>query len=158
MEDAAGCLVLIFPVLMIAAGFVVGRMTEGAHLRDLDRREAEVRGMLVTDLRRFPGGVLNQPTPVLVQGEVCIATDYWKSFASSIRKIFGGEMKSYQTLIDRARREAVLRMLEEAKRQGYNAVCNVRLETADIGGAALSAKQGAVTVEILASGTAYRTS
>lgn len=158
-DAAAGCVVLLFlfsPLILLVVFFFIGRLTEGGHLRRLARREAAVRGMLVTDLRRFPGDVETGKPPALVVGEACIATDYWKSFLSSIRKIFGGEMRSYQTLVDRARREATLRMLETARSLGYNAVCNVRLDTADVGGAAMAAKQVAVTIEILATGTAYR--
>lgn len=158
-DAVAGCIVLLFlfsPLIFLLVFFFIGRMTEGMHLRRLARREEAVRGMLVTDLRRFPGDVETGKTPAMVVGEACIATDYWKSFLSSIRKIFGGEMKSYQTLVDRARREATLRMLESARTLGYNAVCNVRLDTADIGGGSMAARQVAVTIEMLATGTAYR--
>ena len=42
-------------------------------------------------------------------------------------------MKSFQTLLTRARREATLQLLELARDNGYNAVCNIRLDMADIG-------------------------
>ena len=87
-------------------------------------------------------------------GEVVIATDYLKSFQATIRKIFGGRLGSYQTLLDRARREALLRVIEQAQDQGYNAVCNVRLETADVGGN--TSQRRVAMVGILGSGTAYQ--
>ena len=43
-----------------------------------------------------------------------LVCDYLKNFLSRIRNIFGGEMKSYRTLMVRARREALLRIVEQA--------------------------------------------
>ena len=83
----------------------------------------------------------------LVLGQAVIASDYLKRFLARLRNIFGGEMRSYETLLTRARREAILRMLDRARTMGYDAVCNVRINTATIG-------RG--MVEALASGTAYR--
>lgn len=87
--------------------------------------------------------------------EVVIATDYLKSFLAALKKLIGGEVKSYLSLVERARREAILRVLEEARRQGYNAVCNIRLVASDIGGSAHQRK-GAAMVTLIASGTAYQ--
>ena len=66
--------------------------------------------------------------------------------------LFGGRVKSYESLLDRARREALLRMKEEAVARGYAAVINVRLETTRM---ASSRRKGKATagVEILAFGT-----
>ena len=89
----------------------------------------------------------------MVRGEAVIATDYLKTFLARIRNILGGEVKSYRSLMLRARREAILRMLEQARQQGYDAVCNVRLNTADIGG--MATRRRAAMVEIFATGTAY---
>ena len=59
-------------------------------------------------------------------------------------------------LFDRARREATLRMLESAKAQGYNAVCNVRFGGMDIGGNTSAGGKKANQMAIVAvSGTAY---
>ena len=46
-----------------------------------------------------------------------------------------------------------MRIIEQARSQGYNAVCNVRLETADVGGS--SSRRRAAMAAILASATAY---
>jgi uncharacterized protein YbjQ (UPF0145 family) len=111
-------------------------------------------GMLVTNLKNFPGSQPGQSPPCMLIGETVIATDYFKSFLAKLRNIFGGEVKSYQTLLVRARRESLLRILVQAQEQGYNAVCNVRYENADVGGNSRM-KKGSAMVCILASGTAY---
>jgi uncharacterized protein YbjQ (UPF0145 family) len=138
---------------LIIVGLISGSLTERRHLVRLGQRELLVSYMVVTQLRSFPAAVIGNTPPTLLIGEAVIATDYFKSFLASIRKWFGGELRSYQSLLSRARREATLRVLEDARRQGYNAVCNLRYETADVGGNSTDRK--VVTVAILASGTAY---
>ncbi len=136
---------------LLGLGF--GATTERRHLSSLTRREEALADMLVTDLKRFPGGADASAGVLMVTGEAAIATDYLKTFLADLRKLVGGELRSYQSLMLRARREAVLRMLEEARSQGYDAVCNVRLNTSNISG--ISRKRPPV-VEMLATGTAYR--
>lgn len=144
---------IVIPIFFLILAWITGRTAERRHLRSLDRREQALKDMLVTDIKTFPGGADPRRQAALVHGGAVIATDYLKSFLAGIRKIFGGELHSYRSLMERARREAILRMLQEAHRQGYNAVCNVRLNSADIGG--MTGKRGAAMVECFASGTAY---
>jgi len=145
---------LSVPVLLLLIGLVVGTTTERLHLGRLASREREFAGMSVTDIRTFGPGADPSKHAALVSGEAVIATDYLKSFLAGFRKILGGELRSYRSLMGRARREALMRLLAEARRKGFNAVCNVRYETADIGG--FTGKRGAVMVECFAYGTAYR--
>jgi len=88
-----------------------------------------------------------------VTGSAVVATDYFKVFASSLQNLFGGEMREYETLVTRARREALVRMLDEAHRKGANAIYNVRLETSTVGGQQQKKSGG---VEVLAYGTALK--
>jgi uncharacterized protein YbjQ (UPF0145 family) len=145
------------PIMLLAIGLFAGGYAERRHLRDLDRREAATRDMFVTQVKSFPGYRGGAHAPQIIFGEVVIGADYLKTFLAGIRNLFGGEIGSYETMLVRARREAQLRIVEDARLQGYNAVCNVRLETADIGGNAATQgkKTGLVMAAILASGTAY---
>ena len=63
-----------------------------------------------------------------------MGTGRLRQFQASIRTTFGGEIKGYQDVLDRARREAQLRMIEAAKQHGAQGVINVRFETTDVGG------------------------
>ena len=90
---------------------------------------------------------------VLVTGSVVISIDYFKRLLALIRNIFGGRVSSYESLVERARREALLRMKEQAAQHGCAMVVNVRLETAAIGYRANS-KQQIGSVETIAYGTA----
>ena len=137
----------------IAIGWIWGSANEARHYRSIRARERLFSKMLITQLKTFPGLVSTSTKSSLVVAEVVIATDYLKSFLAGVRKIIGGEMKSYLSLVDRARREAVLRLAQRAHAEGFNAVCNVRMETSDIGGMSKGGKT--VMVTLVASGTAY---
>lgn len=153
MDDLIGLVCsLTIPLFMLGLGLFVGGHTERRHFRDIEQREAALSDMLVTQLKSFPDAIPGEP-PCLMVAEVVIGTDYLKSFLAGLRKIFGGELRSYQSLLTRARSEACLRIQEEARRRGYNAVCNLRFESADVGGNATMRKTGMAA--IIASGTAY---
>ncbi len=141
-------------VFLLAIGLFVGGAIERRHFAHLDEREAQNSGFLVTQLKSYPGAVAGDPPPTMLCGEAVISSDYLKTWLGGIRKIFGGEMKSYQSLLVRARREALQRVVEQARSMGYNAVCNVRYASTDISGASKSRRR-AVMVTILASATAY---
>jgi len=47
------------------------------------------------------------------------------------------------------------KLIEQARGMGYNAVCNVRLEPADVSGAITNPKKKSVMVCIIATATAY---
>ena len=60
-------------------------------------------------------------------------------------------MKSYESLVDRARREAILRMKEQAIERGAILVTSVRIETSSI---SKGQRQTIGSIEVLAYGTA----
>lgn len=154
MEAILSWIYILAPVFLLLLGLIAGQITERRHFRNLTEREHRLSAMTVTNLKTFAGSVDTSLTPYLVNVEVVIASDYMKSFLTGIRKIFGGEMRAYEKIVVRARREVLLRLKEQAAENGCNALCNLRLETADIGGG--TKRRGAAMVEVLASATAYR--
>lgn len=117
---------------LITLGYFVGRVLENRHLAELDRREAATASVVVVDVKTLPAAI-EAADGSLVMGEVVIASDYFKTFAASLRNIVGGEVKSYQTMLSRARREARLRMVEQAQAVGSELVVNVRFEWSAVG-------------------------
>ena len=85
-------------------------------------------------------------------GNVVISQDYFKRFAASIKGILGGNIRVLEPLLERARREALIRMKGVAHARGYD-IINVRIETAALASARRNGK-GTAGVEILAFGTA----
>lgn len=158
MEDLIGLLLTFgFFFFFIMLGFIGGGISERRHLESLREREEATQGMLVTQLRSFPESEPADTTPKAMFAEVVISSDYLKTILGMIRNLFGGELRSFQALLDRARREALLRLKEQALADGYDAICNVRMETADLAGRGANSKNKMYMASILASATAYRT-
>jgi len=145
---------LIALVCLLGLGFAVGGRRERHHLKHLKHGEAETAHLPATTGLSLPGNPLARE-PSLVTGSVVISVDYFKRFMASLRIITGGRIPSYETLLSRARRDAVLRMKQEAIEQGAHGIINVRIETARL--ATGRGDDGIAGVEVLAYGTAIRT-
>ena len=143
---------LIVFLSLLLLGYLAGSWAERRHYRSIERRERELLKLaVVTAEGSFPPERIG--TASLVTGSVVISIDYFKRLLAILRNIFGGRVKSYESLVDRARREAILRMKESARDLGAGMVINMRLETATIGKNA-NRKKRIGSVEAIAYGTA----
>ncbi|WP_300426037.1 YbjQ family protein [Thalassolituus sp.] len=140
---------LYFLALLII-GYLFGKWAEKRHYRSIHEREDSLRDLLVLPVRVPEPQHLSHDS-TLVTGSVVISVDYFKTVAASLRNLFGGRVGAYETLIDRARREATLRMQEDAQLKGAELIYNVKYETSRIGD---NAGKGLGSVEVLAYGTA----
>ncbi|HEY9737313.1 MAG TPA: heavy metal-binding domain-containing protein [Trichocoleus sp.] len=143
---------IIFAVL-IGVGYFVGKSQESQHYASLRLRESQTHSLTMTNIGRL------QPMPEaaaaeMVVGSVVIASDYFKTFAATILSLFGGRLTVYESLLERGRREALLRMKEQALDWGATRIINVRLESADLGSQGTT--NGLVSVEVIAYGTALK--
>jgi uncharacterized protein YbjQ (UPF0145 family) len=137
-------------VVLLAAGYLVGRRVDRLHYRSIAERERTWLPVPAVTAK-----TLHDPRPVaesrLVVGSVVVSVDFYKRFLMGIRTLIGGESVSYATLIDRARREALLRMKESCP--GADLFLNCRLETVTI----FKGVRGTTgSVEVVAYGTAVR--
>ena len=138
-------------LILLTGGYVFGRIAERRHYRSIIHREAAFRRIPVFATRHLPDDLEPDVRTTLVMGSVVISVDYFKRFLAGLRMLVGGRMKSYESLIDRARREAVLRLQDEARRKGAKSVFNIKFETASI---SKGARDTVGSVEVLAYGTA----
>jgi uncharacterized protein YbjQ (UPF0145 family) len=141
---------LIIFLLLLSAGYIFGQIAEKKHFKSIIHREEELRSLLIFN-ERFPPPGMGVPDTQLVGGNVVISIDYFKHITASLRKLLGGRLSAYESLIERARREAILRMKEEANELGAKMVINVKLETSSI---SKGAKGQIGSVEVYAYGTA----
>ncbi len=142
--------VRLFLVLM-ALGYVFGKSTEAAHYRRIRRREAMYVKFPLTSTRQMPEGSRDC---CVLSGTVVISDDFFKRVCAFFKSILGGRLSSIESLLDRARREATLRLKEAAMRNGYQGVVHFQLETSDLSDEEERGSAGAV--HITAFGTAYR--
>lgn len=118
------------PLFLIAVGFVVGRIIERRHFRSLALREA-AEGPILTNLKSPPAGAEIVSSQLCI-GSVVIASDYFKCFGATLKTLVGGRLRTLETLIERGRRESLLRVREQAAQVKADMVLNVRLETSVI--------------------------
>lgn len=142
------------PLLLLVGAYLCGSLIEAAHYRQLRRREQASRKFPAVTFQSVPESwtVLEAQ---LVTGNVVISLDYFKRFLAGLRKLVGGRIKSYESLLDRGRREAIMRVKEAARACGAHAVVNIRLETACLASSRQNGK-GTAGVEVLAFGTALK--
>jgi uncharacterized protein YbjQ (UPF0145 family) len=136
------------PVLIIGIALITGTIVEKRHYRSIDEREKKYGHIPLLNGKEYP-----QDRPVeksrLVSGSVVISYDHFKRFLAGLRMVFGGEVKSYVSLVDRGRREATLRMIEKCL--DADLVVNFRIETSSIS----KGRQKTIgAVEVFAYGTA----
>jgi len=140
---------IIILAVLISLGYFFGRIAEKRHYDSIQKREQNFLNLITTS-SKFP---IQEQSRIhssqLVQGSVVISVDYFKRMLAGLRNIFGGSIQSYETLLDRARREAILRMKESCPKA--DEIINLRIETSSIS----KGQQSSIgSVEILAYGTA----
>lgn len=138
-------------LVLVSLGYVVGRVRERKHFESIAEREAALIGIPAINARFPPADPSAIQMSQMVYGNAVISIDYFKRILAGLRMLFGGRISAYESLIDRARREAILRMKENAP-AGTRMIINLRLETTTIGNSANQSSVG--SVEVLAYGTA----
>jgi uncharacterized protein YbjQ (UPF0145 family) len=136
--------------VLIILGFVFGRLAERRHYKSIQQRERAYRRLVIVPGRVLPNDFAHHGSR-LVRGNVVVSIDYFKGLLASLRNLVGGNVSAFESLLDRARREAVLRMQEQAHALDADAVFNMKFETSRVSG---NAGQMIGSVEVLAYGTA----
>ncbi len=135
-------------LILLTLGYFVGQYAEKRHYKSIIERERKLSELPAIASRVPPMKPLEQQ---LVMGSTVISVDYFKRFIASLRNLFGGRVTSYESLLDRARRESLLRLKEQADELGAKYVFNIKYETASI---SKGYKNTIGSIEVLAYGTA----
>ena len=134
-------------IVLFVVGWFFGSRHERHHLAQLSIAEQSLSHIIVSSERFYRPKLAAGSEGELVLGSVVIAQDYFKMIIARVLSIFGKNLTTYETLLDRARREAIVRMRTEAKAKGYNHIYGLRLEVSNI-------NQLGSMVEAIAYGTA----
>ncbi|GHT81558.1 metal-binding protein [Betaproteobacteria bacterium] len=147
---------LIFAAILLTVGFVFGSIEQRRHYRSIKQREVDLRDILLFNEKHPPPEFAGQPF-ALVCGSVVMGSDHFRQFVAGLKAIFGGRLTSFEAMLDRGRREAILRMKEEAGKMGAKAVFNVRMETSTLSYSHEqgNGKAGLACVELVVYGTAW---
>ncbi|HOQ91232.1 MAG TPA: heavy metal-binding domain-containing protein [Candidatus Hydrogenedentes bacterium] len=120
-------------LVLLSLGFFIGRRNEARHYASIRKREGQLAALPVIAADDW-----DKSRPVreawLETACVVISIDYFKRIALALRNIFGGRVLSIEPLLDRARREALLRLKESAAARNADLLVNLRMETSSIYG------------------------
>ncbi|PKL41604.1 MAG: hypothetical protein CVV41_17785 [Candidatus Riflebacteria bacterium HGW-Riflebacteria-1] len=158
MEDLIGIFVgiivlLLFTVVPLFIWYKIGKHFEDKHFVDIIEREKRMIDLAVT-----PSDTIDPNRRVeavgMVTGHVVIGSDPFKRYIASLVNLIGGRISVFEAPLDRARRESMLRMKEQALRLKADEVVNFRMETMSICGGKSDQPLG--IVEVVVYGTAVR--
>ncbi len=153
MEDLINLLILL---LLVLIGYIAGRSAEKKHYKKIVQREKEFLKLPAVTIKNAEDPSREIESSELVYGSVVISIDYFKRIYAGLINFFGGEVGAYETLLDRGRREAILRMKE--MNPHADIISNLGIETTVIGNTSNSNKrQNSVgAIEVIAFGTAIK--
>ncbi|GAG13156.1 unnamed protein product, partial [marine sediment metagenome] len=87
--------------------------------------------MIVTTSGQVEGKTIAK-TIGLVKGSTIRARHVGRDIMAGLRGLVGGEITEYTKMMAEAREEAIRRMIEDAEKQGANAIVSMRLATSMI--------------------------
>lgn len=87
--------------------------------------------MIITTTEQIEGKKIKK-TIGMVKGSTIRAKHLGKDIMAAFRGMAGGEITEYTKMMAEAREEAIQRMIEDAERQGANAIISVRFTTSMI--------------------------
>lgn len=137
-------------VILFVVGWFFGARHERQHLAQLAISEKALKHIIVSTERFYQPALADGTQGELVLGSVVIAQDYFKMVIARVLSIFGKNLTTYETLLERARREALVRMRTQAHAKGYSHIYGLRFEVSNI-------NQLGSMVEAIAYGTAVMT-
>lgn len=117
---------LITAVVFLVISYFTGMWSEKRHNRSLEAREKDLGRLPVVsdaDLEHLP-----VPERVeFVSGSIVLGADYFRHKLSQLVSLFGGNIAQLERLLVRARREAYLRMRQNAG--AADVIADLRYET-----------------------------
>jgi uncharacterized protein YbjQ (UPF0145 family) len=158
MEEFLGLIIvvilfLVFTAVPLFIWYKIGKHFENKHYDSIRQREERLINLAFT-----PSDTIDAERRIeamgLVTGQVVIGSDPFKRYIANLVNLVGGRISVFEAPLDRARREAILRMKEQAVSLKADEVINFRIETMSICGGKSDKPLG--IVEVFAYGTAVR--
>lgn len=119
-------------LLLFIVGWFFGSRHERQHLAQLLIAEQQLKHIVVSTERFYRPNLAQNSEGELVLGSVVIAQDYFKMIIARVLSLFGKNLTTYETLLARARREALVRMRAQALAKGYTHIYGLRFEVSNI--------------------------
>jgi uncharacterized protein YbjQ (UPF0145 family) len=117
-------------VVALIATYFTGSIVERRHFASLRRREREALAIPVVT-RETISAKIERADCRLVVGSCVVGADFFKRHLAALRGLIGGRVAAYESLVDRARREAILRMKDQSR--GAVEIACLRITTSNLG-------------------------
>ena len=119
---------ILLLLIVLGITFMTGTIIEKKHFEKIKKSEiAHIKKTIIN----FGAKKWHKNKKIkkieFVTGECVISGDYFKNFVASLKNFFGGRLTTFESILDRGRREAILRMREKAR--GANFIINTRIES-----------------------------
>ncbi len=148
---------IIISIILLLVAFSSGTLIEKRHYKSIRQREKAYLTIPILTTKELPVESDKIESVQLVGDGVVIAGDHFKMFLAGLINLVGGRITTYESLIDRARREATLRMMKKARLVNADMIINFRIETSNINSIQdNSEKHKNAAIEAFAYGTAIR--
>lgn len=150
MAETAGLYVF---AAFLAVSFAGGLAAEKMHINSIKKREKNFMEMSAVTIEKsldkeaYPGKVY------LITAGCVMSPGFVRRIPAMIKTFFGGRIGFYESLVERGRKEVILRVKEEAIKAGCGIIINLRIETSFLDPGA-EQKSGSGCVELMAYGTA----
>lgn len=122
----------LMAIVLFMIGWYFGTRAERRHLATLADDEHRYRHITVSSERFYEPPHASES--MLVVGSVVIAQDYFKTVVARVLSLFGKNLTVYESLLERARREAVVRAKSQAASGGFCALYGLRFEMTEVDG------------------------
>ena len=138
--------------LVILFSYLTAR--DQAHFEIIKKREFELLYFPIHTLEYDPNVgtmlTIRAQHSFLVSSSIAISANAFMVFIANIIAIFGGNISFYESLLDRSRRETILRLKEDAIAKGAHEILNLRFEYTS----GVMSRENNRYIEVLAYGTA----
>lgn len=139
---------LIIFIALLWAWYGFWSYAEKSHFKKIKQKEKELKEIVV--LSKHDAKVLNLEWAELLTWNIVLSIDYFKKFIAWFINFFGWRMTVYESILDRARRDTIVKIKQKAKDKWFNAIANLRLETSSI---SKGRKNQVWSIEVLAYAT-----
>lgn len=137
-----------WPLLLLLIGWSVGRIKIRNHRTRLNQLENKLQQIRLHNVKYKGANDDADVTADMLNASLVLSIDIFQRFLATFTQLTGGEHYNYTDLLDRGRRDALLRLKTQAHILGANDIYNIKIQSATIG-----AGKG---IEILAYGTAIK--
>ena len=144
-----------YPVMLVWAVLFSGKKLD-RQIANTTSREVSLRDSLGRDpLTTIDGGYRSDITSSgIVWAGVVFGPSHWHLLIGWFNNLIGGSIDTFQKIVSAGRAEAMQRLRENARDNGWDDVINVRIDTADM--APQGAKSSVKAVEVFAYGTGVK--